>query len=221
MGLCFGSSAAEIRSHELAFMSIVTEGAYKSAKLIDAVYDKAVADGAQEQIFNAKDDEGDLPLHKAAMHGNPTCLDWIFKKWDEQGIPLDADTQDHNGYSPLYLVCYKGFLGAETQAFSPDTKMKRLECIEILLNRGANVNFTTPLLGMTPLHWAAYQGDSDICELLLKNGALQILTKHDKTPVDIAGFCGHGDVVMVFVKHLEQQLVREREIKFNRAEGTP
>lgn len=44
-------------------------------------------------------------------------------------------------------------------------------CVKILLQRSADVNFRTPKLGMTPLHWAAYQGDSDMVELLLQNNA--------------------------------------------------
>ena len=29
-------------------------------------------------------------------------------------------------------------------------------CVKILLNEGADVNFATKKLNMTPLHWAAY-----------------------------------------------------------------
>ena len=47
------------------------------------------------------------------MYGNPTCLQWIIDKWSEAGLGIDIDTPDHNGYTPLYLVCYKGYLGAE------------------------------------------------------------------------------------------------------------
>ncbi len=44
---------------------------------------------------------------------------------------------------------------------------KRMECVRILLEMNANVNFRTPKLGMTPLHWASYQGDAMMVNLLL------------------------------------------------------
>lgn len=110
---CFSKEKKLVRKHELAFMSICTEGAFNKKDLFDAVLENAVKDGQTEQIWEAKDDDNDLPLHRAAENGNPTAMQWIFDKWDEQGIPLEADTLDHNGYTSLYLVCYKGFLGSD------------------------------------------------------------------------------------------------------------
>ena len=37
-----------------------------------------------------------------------------------------------------------------------------METIQILITAGAEINFMTPKLRMTPLHWAAYQGDADM-----------------------------------------------------------
>ena len=37
-----------------------------------------------------------------------------------------------------------------------------MECIRILIAAKAEINFMTPKLRMTPLHWAAYQGDADM-----------------------------------------------------------
>ena len=109
-----------------------------------------------------------MPIHKATIHGNPTCLTWIINKWQECGQELDIDAPDHNGYTPLYLVCYKGFLGAEGVAGnSPEVKEKRMQCVKILLAAGANINFMTKKLWMTALHWAAYQGDAEMVELFL------------------------------------------------------
>ena len=49
------------------------------------------------------------------------------------------------------------------EANSAETRQKRMECIEILIKeKKADVNFMTPKLRMTPLHWAAYQGDADM-----------------------------------------------------------
>ena len=76
-------------------------------------------------------------------------------------------------------------------------------CVKTLVLNNANVNFKTPKLGMTRLHWAAYQGDGMMVKLLLDQGAIQQITAMGNTPVDIAGFCGHAEVVLKFCEHLE------------------
>lgn len=75
---------------------------------------------------------------------------------------------DNNGRSPLFLVCFKGYLGAEALAGkTEETQTKRMECAKILIDNGAQVNFTTSKIYMTPLHWAAYQSDEQMVSLLL------------------------------------------------------
>ena len=82
-GLCFPKCRKKcckkkpppIRVHELKFMSTISEGfAYGKPEIIDTVYEKASAAGAVNQIFEAKDEDGDLPLHKASYFGNPTSV---------------------------------------------------------------------------------------------------------------------------------------------------
>ena len=149
--------------YELAFMGACTEGAYKNRQSLDKIFADAQSANATDQIFEAKNGEGDHPLHKAALHGNPTCVEWIHEKWTKHGIKLDIDMEDHNGFSPLYLVCFKGFIGQEGLAkFDEKMRQKRIEIVKFLLDKGANVNFRTPKLQMTPLHWAAYQGDAEL-----------------------------------------------------------
>ena len=152
------------------------------------------------------------------MHGNPTCLRWIIENWKKQGLPLDLDAKDHNGRSPLYLVCFKGYLGAEgLVGKTPETQKKRIECVNILLDRRLNdkiadVNFMTDKLNMTPLHWAAYQSDEQMVELLLANGAVMVETKLGDTPVDMAGFCNEVDTVLVFCRDLEKRFRNKQGI---------
>ena len=62
---------------------------------------------------------------------------------------------------------------------------------------------------MTPLHWAAYQGDEELVQILLDYGAIQSLTTLDNAPVDIAGFCKHQDVVMTFCQDMEKKFTKE------------
>ena len=137
-----------------------------------------------------------MPIHKACLFGNPTVVQWIVDKWDEYHVLLDVDAIDQHGYTPLYLVCYKGYLGTEgVTSNAPDTREKRMECVKTLLRRGANINYVTPKLNMTPLHWAAYSGDADLIQLLLDNGAVQLPNSYGFYPVDMAGFCKNTEVI--------------------------
>lgn len=59
---------------------------------------------------------------------------------------------------------------------------------------------------LTPLHWAAYNDDAELCRYLLYNGAHQIESDAGSTPVDIAGFTGHKRVVKVFMEHVAAKI---------------
>ena len=77
----------------------------------------------------AKDEDGDLPIHKSSYYGNPTCLQWIIEKWAEYNLHLDCNTLDQHGFTPLYLVSWRGYLGTQILGSkSPETREKRLEC---------------------------------------------------------------------------------------------
>ena len=80
---CCKKKAAPIKMHELQFMSTISEGfAYEKPERIDSVFKKAVEADAINQIFNAVDEDGDFPIHKASYFGNPTSVQWIFDKWE-------------------------------------------------------------------------------------------------------------------------------------------
>lgn len=48
---------------------------------------------------------------------------------------------------------------------------------------------------MTALHWAAYNNDFKVVELLLSYGAKSQLNKDNNAPVDIAALCENWEVV--------------------------
>ena len=48
---------------------------------------------------------------------------------------------------------------------------------------------------MTALHWAAYNDDREVIQMLLAAGAKQTWNRALFAPVDLAGFCGNYDVV--------------------------
>ena len=75
---------------------------------------------------------------------------------------------------------------------------KRTDCIQVLIENGADVNFTSPMLKTTALHWLAYQGDESLVEILLDHGAIQKKNTQGHTPVDVAGFSGNPNIVKLF-----------------------
>ena len=65
-----------------------------------------------------------------------------------------------------------------------------------LTERGANANFTEPLMGATPLFAAAQEGHYAVVRALLDAGADKNLARHDGvTPLMVAAQKGHAVVV--------------------------
>ena len=56
--------------------------------------------------MNAKDDEGDQPLHIACEFGHVDVVDWILSKAD---LAADVNALSGNALSPLFLTCLKGY----------------------------------------------------------------------------------------------------------------
>ena len=111
MGQCFSKKYKVVKVHELALMNICTEGMNGNPDALEKVFQEAEKAGAVQEIFNAQDEEGDRPIHRASINGNPDCLQWIFNKWKQHGIPIDVEELDAEFRTPLYLACFKGYIG--------------------------------------------------------------------------------------------------------------
>ena len=96
-------------------------------------------------------------------------------------------------------------------ARTPQTKLNRLQIVTILVENGAEINLVDKISGMTPLHWAAYNDDSDLVKYLLKKGAKIKFSLENFTPIDIAGFCQNANVVKVFCRDLEKFIEAEAD----------
>mmetsp|Transcript_7234 Transcript_7234/g.10125 ORF Transcript_7234/g.10125 Transcript_7234/m.10125 type:complete len:175 (+) Transcript_7234:33-557(+) len=171
-----GKKKVQIREHEVKFISICTKGEdmdYSTKagqkRPLDRMYEEAQSKNALSQIINAADDEGDRPLHIACEFGNSEVVQWILDKKDE--LKVDIRAKNGNGLSSLFLVCLKGYVGADGVGSRTDSvKAKRLEIAKMLIEKGANIDFCETI-GLTPLHWAAYNDDAELCRFLLANGA--------------------------------------------------
>ncbi len=55
---------------------------------------------------------------------------------------------------------------------------------------------------MTPLHWAVDRGHVQAVEMLLRYGAsVEVHSKFDKTPLEVASDCGRSDIFEILQNH--------------------
>jgi ankyrin repeat protein len=66
-----------------------------------------------------------------------------------------------------------------------------------LVFEGADVNLASRS-GLTPLHYAAQQGNRALAQFLIENGATPVPGPEGKTPSDLAEEAGHKDLVEIF-----------------------
>jgi ankyrin repeat protein len=98
---------------------------------------------------NAKNDFGAFALSEAAMTGSAPIIDALLR------AGADADATNNEGETALMAVARTG----------------HLEAAKLLLAAGADVNLTEQWGGQSPLMWAAAQGQPDMIQFLLANGA--------------------------------------------------
>ena len=116
------------------------------------------------------DERGETPLFNATTRGRLRIMDLLL----EAGANVDA--RDQHGHSPLaYLAILSGeerisFRGERILSTYPNSSRKLKDMMELLLRRGASVNFTDNE-GKTPLMHLTTFGDRSTKILYLKRGA--------------------------------------------------
>ncbi|CAD0085349.1 unnamed protein product [Aureobasidium mustum] len=134
------------------------------------ILEKLVAAGAD---VNKADDQGQTPLHYAAVSGSPNLTTTLI----EAGALLDQ--VDGDGQTPL----------------SEAAKCKFKGSTEVLLNAGARTDMQD-CDGRTALHHAAEHGWLEICTILVEAGAkLDVLDSQGLTPLQLAEQEDHTEVV--------------------------
>ena len=114
-------------------------------------------------------------------------------------------------------VCQKGHLnGALTDVEDSLVQKQRLACVKLLIKnkrdidskgQSVDVNYIQPEVGMTALHWAAFNNDIVVCQYLITEGkAKSVLNKRDLAPVDIAAFCDHWKLVKAFCSNYNDRV---------------
>lgn len=78
--------------------------------------------------------------------------------------------------------------------------------MQILVQRGANVNFVAPKNKMTALHWLAFNEDVECTKFLLENKARQQYNDKNNSPVDVAGFSRIPQILDLFIEDLHSKI---------------
>lgn len=134
-----------------------------------------VADDSKEKNPNA---------HLSALQKD--ILDAIAKKdvtrLKQNLVELKSpiDFYDDSGMTPLQHAAFKGEKNA----------------VELILDRGPNVNSTRHQYAYSALHFGALSANSDVCLLLLLAGANPVAVNSvQRTPAQMAAFVGNKSVV--------------------------
>ena len=99
---------------------------------------------------------------------------------------VDINARDENGSTPLHWAALEG----------------HKDIVELLINRGAEVNATSEIGGWTPLHMAASKNHIQVVSFLIKKGADEDAKAiiGGWTPLHWAALEGHKDIVELLIK---------------------
>jgi uncharacterized protein len=161
------------------------------------------------------------PAESALAQGPLEDLLWAARKDDVATVRvmlqrgMDVDTSDPQGNTLLITASAEGYfdlakmlLDARAKAGSRnaygDSALMlaslngHLELVRLLAAYGGEVNPK----GWTPLHYCAWNGKKDVCELLLELGAhVNALSDNGTTPLMMAARQGNVDVVDLLLAH--------------------
>jgi ankyrin repeat protein len=132
----------------------------------------------KKKLINTRDEDGALPLHLAASHGQEKMVKFLLH------TGADVNKFDRSGYSKktaLHWAALKNYPAI----------------VQLLLDAGANIEAKTNN-GKTALMFAAGKGYKGIVQLLLERGADVHARTHRKqttTALTFAAAHGHEDIV--------------------------
>ena len=171
-------------------------------------YAKAALELIEKKVdINAKDKDGNTPLHTAAKAGNTA------KVWALIANKADINARDtrwiSGGWTPLHWAAFCGHAAIVTLLIEADINAKdnldktplhwaaqhgHIDVVRLLIANNADINAKNDS-GYTPLHWAAWNGYIDVVRLLLDKGAyVNARNREGFTPLHRAARNGHKDV---------------------------
>jgi ankyrin repeat protein/tetratricopeptide (TPR) repeat protein len=175
------------RTAGVFFLCLILAGWAQSQEIFDALRkgDVAAVKALVEkspQFVEARDNDGDTPLHYAAYGGNVELINYLIDK----GAKLDL--QDRQRKTPLHLAATYGRKDAVAALLKRGAALETKDDYErtalilcarergqaatgrVLIEAGADVN-AVDKFGSTALELAAWRGKAEFVDLLLEKGA--------------------------------------------------
>ncbi|WP_088011794.1 ankyrin repeat domain-containing protein [Gottfriedia acidiceleris] len=133
----------------------------------------------QPNLIHEENEHGLTLLGIAAHYGQYE----VVKTLVNNGVQINALSHSKLSFIPQNTALHAAIAGE-----------KSIEVIDFLLTNGADPNISDSE-GHTPLHIAAFEGNTSIAERLLKNGAEIKSNKSGKTPIEIAEERGNSEFI--------------------------
>jgi serine/threonine-protein phosphatase 6 regulatory ankyrin repeat subunit A len=203
---------------------LVDHGAHVDAhdKHLRTALHRAVATGAEESVEmllqaradpTMRDKLGRTAVHFAAICGHYNLMEVLLNNGGS------ATTPDKHGYTPVHWACYCGHdkclenLLEKCDELSSGNAFTPLHCAvirdsescaELLLERmdTSDINFKDSG-GRTAVHAAAFNDNIDCMQLLVsRGGATNLADNMGRTPLMMAAYFGHTNVVDLLMSRL-------------------
>eukprot|EP01125_Pyxidicula_operculata_P015566 TRINITY_DN5298_c0_g1_i1.p1 TRINITY_DN5298_c0_g1~~TRINITY_DN5298_c0_g1_i1.p1 ORF type:complete len:1157 (-),score=176.02 TRINITY_DN5298_c0_g1_i1:1379-4849(-) len=139
-----------------------------------------------------KDSRGWYPIHCAAFHLHLEIIEYLLK------LGHDPNVQNLDGNTCLHYIVRKKGNGSSQQQLTPNsTENHIMSVIDMLICFGADINIENKF-GETALHVAAVYGTPSIVTHLIKRGInVNIKTKQNMGPLDLAKTTGKTDIIQI------------------------
>uniref|UniRef100_H3AH15 Ankyrin repeat and SOCS box containing 3 n=1 Tax=Latimeria chalumnae TaxID=7897 RepID=H3AH15_LATCH len=168
----------------------------------------------QGRSIDVADNRGWMPIHEAACHDSVGCLQFLI-----QAAPSSdyIKSKTFLGETALYLAAKHGsvkcakillkaglnaneFCSVETTPLFAAVENGCTDIVKLLLRHGANVNGSHSWCGWNALHQAAFQGHTEIIEVLLEKGTnKECENEFGMTPLFTAAQYGKADSLRILI----------------------
>jgi ankyrin repeat protein len=151
--------------------ALLDRGADPNAKLTKNLPGRSGMDSGDTALG-----EGTTPLMRAARAGDAAVMRMLLSK------AADPKLTTRDGSTAFLFAAGVGYRDKNTRG----TESEALEAVQVLLEQHPDINQTNNN-GETPLHGAALRGADSIVQFLVEHGAkLDVKTKRQFTPLDVA-----------------------------------